>query len=181
MEKLFIADVFKDTGFPSYTFVEPQEYIKTKVAIQTKGKGLIVEGPSGIGKTTSITQIISEIKMPYHPLSARKREDIELIDLVLTDSKNTGTIIIDDFHLLSKERREALANLLKTAADENREDIKLILIGINNAGEGLIQLSPDLNNRIDTIRYESNSPEKILELIHKEKKHLTSELRIRII
>lgn len=40
MEKLFIADVFKDTGFPSYTFVEPQEYIKTKVAIQTKGRGL---------------------------------------------------------------------------------------------------------------------------------------------
>lgn len=177
MEKLFIADVFKDTGFPSYTFVEPQEYIKTKVAIQTKGKGLIVEGPSGIGKTTSITQIISEIKMPYHPLSARKREDIELIDLVLTDSKNTGTIIIDDFHLLSKERREALANLLKTAADENREDIKLILIGINNAGEGLIQLSPDLNNRIDTIRYESNSPEKILELIHKGEKALNIRIK----
>lgn len=172
MEKLFIADVFKDTGFPSYTFVEPQEYIKTKVAIQTKGKGLIVEGPSGIGKTTSITRIISEIEMPFKPLSARKNEDLELIDLVLADSRDVGTIIIDDFHLLSKERREALANLLKTAADENREDIKLILIGINNAGEGLIQLSPDLNNRIDTIRYESNSPEKIQELIHKGEKAL---------
>lgn len=110
MEKLFIADVFKDTGFPSYTFVEPQEYIKTKVAIQTKGKGLIVEGPSGIGKTTSITRIISEIEMPFKPLSARKNEDLELIDLVLADSRDVGTIIIDDFHLLSKERREALAN-----------------------------------------------------------------------
>ena len=77
--------------------------------------------------------------MPFKPLSARKNEDLELIDLVLADSRDVGTIIIDDFHLLSKERREALANLLKTAADENREDIKLILIGINNAGEGLIQ------------------------------------------
>lgn len=70
-----------------------------------------------------------------------------------------------------------MANLLKTAADENREDIKLILIGINNAGEGLIQLSPDLNNRIDTIRYESNSPEKILELIHKGEKALNIRIK----
>ena len=52
-------------------------------------------------------------------------------------------------------------------ADEAREDIKLILIGINRAGECLIQLAPDLNNRIDTIRFEKNPVDKIKELISK--------------
>lgn len=172
MEKLFISDVFKDTGVPTHTFVEPNEYIRTKVAVCTKGKGLIVEGPSGIGKTTSIKKIIADEGLAIHPLSARKEDDIELIDLLINDSKNVGMVIIDDFHLLTLERRAALANLLKTAADENREDIKLILIGINKAGEGLVKLSPDLNNRIDTIHFESNPPEKIDELISKGEKCL---------
>lgn len=48
-----------------------------------------------------------------------------------------------------------------------REDIKLILIGINRAGECLIQLAPDLNNRIDTIKFEKNPEYKIAELICK--------------
>ncbi len=105
--------------------------------------------------------------MAIQPLSARKKEDVELIDLLINDSKNVGMVIIDDFHLLTLERRAALADLLKTAADENREDIKLILIGINKAGEGLVKLSPDLNNRIDTVHFESNPPAKIEELISK--------------
>lgn len=176
MEKLFISDVFKDSGVPAHTFVEPNEYTRTKVAICTKGKGLIVEGPSGIGKTTSIKKIIAEEGWAIHPLSARKKEDVELIDLLINDSKNVGMVIIDDFHLLTLERRAALADLLKTAADENREDIKLILIGINKAGEGLIKLSPDLNNRIDTIHFESNPPKKIEELIAKGEKCLNIKI-----
>lgn len=170
MEKLFIGDVFKDTGVPTHTFIEPNEYIRTKVAVCTKGKGLIVEGPSGIGKTTSIKKIIADEGWAIHPLSARKKEDVELIDLLINDSKNVGMVIIDDFHLLTLDRRAALADLLKTAADENREDIKLILI--NKAGEGLVKLSPDLNNRIDTIHFESNPPAKIEELISKGEKCL---------
>ena len=177
MEKLFIGDVFKDTGVPEYTFVEPSEYIKTKVAVKTMGKGLIIEGPSGIGKTTSIKKIISELNIKELILSARKTEDLELIDLLLEDSKNVGMVIIDDFHLLSLDRRKALANLLKTSADENRIDIKLILVGINKAGNGLIELSSDLNNRIDTIRYESNPKSKIIELIEKGEEKLNIEFQ----
>lgn len=56
--------------------------------------------------------------MPFKPLSARKNEDLELIDLVLADSRDVGTIIIDDFHLLSKERREALANIYENGLRE---------------------------------------------------------------
>lgn len=172
METIRLQDVYKDTGVPTYTFVQPKEYVKTKVAVGTQGKGLIVEGPSGIGKTTSIKKIISELGMVVTQLSARKAEDIDLIDILLQDNKNLGIVLIDDFHMLTINRREAIANLLKTIADENREDTKLILIGINKAGDALVKLAPDLNNRIDTITFESNPPEKIKELIEKGEKAL---------
>ena len=49
--KIFLEDVFKTSGTPTYTFVRPVEYTKLIVALRTKGRGLVVEGPSGIGKT----------------------------------------------------------------------------------------------------------------------------------
>lgn len=172
MEIIKLQDVFKDTGVPTYTFVQPKEYVKTKVAVGTSGKGLVVEGPSGIGKTTAIKKIITELGLRVTLLSARKQDDIEVIDLILQDSVDVGIVLIDDFHMLTVEKREALANLLKTIADENREDIKLILVGINKAGDALVKLAPDLNNRIDTITFESNPDKKIEELIEKGEKVL---------
>lgn len=56
----YLHEVFKDSGVPTYTFVKPMEYRKLLVSLRTQGKGLVVEGPSGIGKTSSIL-IISEI------------------------------------------------------------------------------------------------------------------------
>lgn len=34
----FLQDVFKDSGVPTYTFVEPNEYIKIVVTLSTKGR-----------------------------------------------------------------------------------------------------------------------------------------------
>ena len=54
--KIFLEDVYKTSGTPTHTFVRPVEYTKLIVALRTKGRGLVVEGPSGIGKTTSINK-----------------------------------------------------------------------------------------------------------------------------
>ena len=167
MEKLFLEDVFCDSGVPMHTFVEPNEHIKTKVALRSKGRGVIVEGPSGIGKTTCIKKIITDNDMSAEFLSARKQEDIEYIKLILDSPRNCGIVIIDDFHLLSDDIKHSLSDLLKILADESCEDTKLVLIGINKAGECLVQLAPDLNNRIDTIRFEANPTEKLIDLISK--------------
>jgi len=97
----YLEDVFKKSGIPTYTFVKPNEYNRIFIALRTKGRGVIVEGPSGIGKTTTIQKVIDELQLNKKvlKLSARKKDDLELIKLI-PGSKDNGTIIIDDFHVL---------------------------------------------------------------------------------
>lgn len=166
----YIEEVFKDSGIPTLTFVQPNEYTKIIVALRAPGKCLIVEGPSGIGKTTCIIkglEFLHKKRNSYRLLTPRKPDNLSIIESILTDNKDKGLIIIDDFHLLSPQLKSKLSDLMKTIADEDREDIKLVLIGINKAGDSLINLSPDLNNRITTVKFEVNPDSKIQELIEK--------------
>lgn len=165
----YLQDVFKDSGVPTHTFVEPNEYIKIVVTLGTKGRCLVVEGPSGIGKTTCVLKALEYLGMggSVQLLTPRKKKDISIVEDILANNEGVGTIIIDDFHLLSIENKNRLSDLMKTIADEDREDIKLILIGINRAGDSLVSLAPDLNNRITTVKFEVNPDSKILELVDK--------------
>ena len=162
--KIYLEDVFKTSGIPTYTFVKPPEYTKLLVALRTRGRGLVVEGPSGIGKTTCISKAIEELNLNNEVLilSARKIDDREYIKEIPRLGNNLGIIIIDDFHRLDQEVKRDLADFMKTLADEEVEDTKLILIGINKAGDTLIKFADDLNNRIDTIRFEVNPEDKKL-------------------
>lgn len=164
--KIFLEDVFKKSGVPTYTFVKPLEYNKIIVALRTKGRGIVIEGPSGIGKTTSIQKAIEELGLNKNVLrlSARKADDRELIKL-LPELGDIGTVVIDDFHVLRDDLKFSIADYLKILADEEKENSKLILIGINKAGDSLVKIAADLNNRIDTIRFESNPDEKVQQLI----------------
>ena len=177
----FLQDVFKDSGVPTYTFVEPNEYIKIVVTLCTKGRCLVVEGPSGIGKTTCVLKALEYLGMgdSIQLLTPRKKKDILSIEKILDNNENIGTVIIDDFHLLSIENKNRLSDLMKTIADEDREDVKLVLIGINRAGDSLVSLAPDLNNRITTVKFEVNPDSKILELIEKGEVALNARIKYR--
>lgn len=166
--KIYLEDVFKKSGIPTYTFVKPTEYNNIIVALRTKGRGIVIEGPSGIGKTTSIQKAIEELGLnkKVTKLSARKNDDKEFIKM-LPEFKGIGTVIIDDFHVLTDDLKASVADYMKVLADEEKEDDKILLIGINKAGDSLIKMAADLNNRIDTIRFERNPDEKIEELISK--------------
>lgn len=175
--QIYLEDVYKKSGIPTYTFVKPSEYNNILVALRTKGRGIIIEGPSGIGKTTCIQKAIEELGLNKNvqKLSARKHEDKEFIQMI-PQFKGIGTVIIDDFHILTDDFKLNLADYMKVLADEERADDKLILIGINKAGDSLIKMAPDLNNRIDTIKLESNSNQKILQLISKGEEALNIQL-----
>jgi hypothetical protein len=164
--KAYLEDVFKTSGIPTYTFVKPDEYNKIFVALRTKGRCLVVEGPSGIGKTTCVIKVIEELSLNKRitQLTARRKDDIEIIKM-LPEFDSLGTVIIDDFHLLELDLKSTISDYMKILADEERENDKLILVGINKAGDSLVQLAGDLNNRIDTIKFELNPDNKLEELV----------------
>ncbi|HME68648.1 MAG TPA: TIR domain-containing protein [Myxococcota bacterium] len=179
MPGLKLEEVFKTSGVPDYTFVEPVEYPRLVVALRTTGRGVVIEGPSGIGKTTAVETALRSLRLStaVTKLTARKQADIEYIHQ-LPNLGRIGTVIIDDFHKLPDETRSALADYLKTLADEEQQGAKLVIIGINNAGEHLIQFAHDLVNRLDIIRFESNPDEKVEELIRKGESALNIDLNV---
>lgn len=172
-----VEEVFKRSGVPTYTFVEPKEYNHLRVAIRTAGRGVVIEGPSGIGKTTAVMSIIEELGLgeKAQKFSARIADDIDVVGL-LPGTKDAGLIIIDDFHRLPDDLKHSIADYMKDLADREDPSTKIVLIGINKAGDSLVHFAPDLNNRIDTIRFEANSPEKIIELISKGEDALNVEI-----
>lgn len=41
-----LEEVFRLSGMPTYTFVEPTRYREIKVAVRTPGRCIVLEGPS---------------------------------------------------------------------------------------------------------------------------------------
>ncbi len=161
-----LESVFKIGGVPTYTFVEPSEYARLKVALRTPGRGVVVEGPSGIGKSTAVTRALTELgnSTGVQSLSARNPVDVGYIEL-LAETEDFGVVVVDDFHVLEDRIRGAIADLLKRLADLESERSKLIVVGINRAGESLIEHAPDLANRIDTVKFEIEPDNQVRKLI----------------
>jgi hypothetical protein len=101
-----LEEVFKLSGVPTHTFVKPVEYPKLLVALRTAGRGVVIEGPSGIGKTSSVVKALDELGLAPATLrlSARKRDDIDIIR-ELPNISSAGTVIVDDFHRLQLDVR----------------------------------------------------------------------------
>ena len=123
----------------------------------------MVEGPSGIGKTTAVEKAVVETGLDdkVTKLSARRPEDIEYIEDLPNLGPDVGTVIVDDFHKLDVKSQTLLADYLKTLADQEAEGVKLIIVGINKAGDSLVRLASDLVNRMDVIPFERRYPRKL--------------------
>src|SRR5689334_19640129 len=106
-----LEEVFKLSGIPTFTFVQPVEYNKLLVALRTAGRGVVIEGPSGIGKTTAVIKALDELGLQQKALrlSARKKEDREFIEQIPGKS-DAGLVIIDDFHRLDNPMQEEIAD-----------------------------------------------------------------------
>lgn len=96
----------KKSGLPTFTFVEPVDFAKLVVALRAKGRGVVVEGPSGIGKSTAVKNALEKagIQSQFENLSARKSKDVARIEELFA-REVSGNIIIDDFHKLSSDIR----------------------------------------------------------------------------
>ena len=85
MPSPLLEEVFKTSGVPSFTFVEPKEYADLLLSLRTPGRGAVIEGPSGIGKTTAVETALARLGMTgaVTKLSARRPRDVDRLALHL--------------------------------------------------------------------------------------------------
>ncbi|MEO5681582.1 MAG: TIR domain-containing protein [Chitinophagaceae bacterium] len=170
-----LEEVFVSSGPPTLTFVEPRDFKYIKLALLQPGRGIVIEGPSGIGKTTVALRVLEQTGSKYELLSARLEDHVDKI----RNFKNwpDGILVIDDFHRLEFGLKEKVANYLKYLADYGIKDKKIILIGIPNTGDTLIRISFDLANRITIFKLGSVDDETLNSLILKGEEALNIEFK----
>jgi predicted MPP superfamily phosphohydrolase len=153
--------IFPLDGPPTVTFVEPPRFSELQLALRRMGTGLIVEGPSKVGKSTAVRKAMEAMGVPvgdqiwrsgqrFFPLDDLRRN----VDDLITAKRDTW-LFIDDFHHLEDERyRRELASGMKVLADQPQDGRhgKVTLIGINPLGSSLVQVMPDLSGRFRIIR-----------------------------
>lgn len=160
-----LEEVFVTSGSPRFTFVKPPNYNEILLDIRREGMPVIVEGQSGTGKTTCVRQILQTLggEAPQY-LSARHARDSNTIREIANGTAE-GKFVIDDFHRLSREVQEQLADRAKLAAEAYDVHLKLVLIGINQLGSSLIRLVPDIAKRTGVHTIQAGDEEVIGQLI----------------
>ncbi len=169
-----VSDIYVTSGFPEFTFVAPVVYPRLVNALAQRAGGVVVEGPSGIGKTVAVTRAVEQIGNSLgtvKTLSAREPLDHDQIRRI-AEEKPKGTWIIEDFHHMSIPDRTAYADAIKFLADQRDPECKIVLVGINNAGQSLLRGASDLLTRITVVQFERNPDENVERLINLGEQYL---------
>jgi len=165
VHKKLLGDVFKTVGLPPFTYVKPSYYGEVRADIQQAGKHLLIEGPSGIGKTCIVYKVVEDLGWSrgehYEYVSGRDADVTHKIDEFLAQSSQGKTptpplLVADDFHLLPADRRSEIGAILKRMSNrafEQASPPKVVLIGIPTAGTSLLSNSYDLGPRLGSYRF----------------------------
>ena len=142
-----ITDVFSTRGVPRYTFIPPPEFKAVKSKLKVWGRGLIVEGPSGIGKSTTVKKALEGNRFillnAYEP---RHREQIGDI----LHAPFSGHLVIDNVQKLDDEHRSIVADAVLGLYESDRA-AKITLIDESDTGATFIVAFPQLDNIVDII------------------------------
>jgi hypothetical protein len=165
-----LHDVFKRSGIPTVTFVEPEDFDRLILSLRQPGRGIVIEGPSGIGKTSALRQALKNLAgddalLGVTVLNARQPDDVERIHTL--PSWHSGTVAIDDFHRLDATLRGRIGNYVKYLGDAERDDLRIVLVGIPGTGQHLLEDSFDLAGRVDVFTLEKVKDEAICRMIEK--------------
>jgi hypothetical protein len=163
-----VEEVFATEGVPKYTFITPPNFANILVDLRSPRKPVVFEGASGTGKTSAIVTGLNKSGITnFTLLSSRVPNELTKIrDLITSGRLPSSTTVIDDFHRLTDPERKSVSDLIRAAAD-NPDSIggKLIIAGINKAGEQLIAASEDLLKRIGIYRIQPAEPSEALKTL----------------
>ncbi|WP_084698283.1 TIR domain-containing protein [Muricoccus aerilatus] len=155
-----IGEVFKTAGTPTINYEPPNEFGQCRAELAIFGKGLVVEGPSGIGKTTMIRRALTELGCQTQAVWIRcaQQTEVTILENKLLEGF-VGYLVLDDFHHLPDDKKNRIARLVKAQADDDVPLAKIVIIGINRVGHTLMEGFPELAGRASIIpmRKQSNS------------------------
>lgn len=158
--QLTINEIFRLNGPPTVTFVEPPLFPRLLGELSTFGTGLLLEGPSKVGKTTAIIKALERLGVASADTvqwngarpPALPEFNAALAGLVALP-QGRRYLIIEDFHYLEDPAYlKPLALYMKELADLAAPRAKVVLIGINPLGGSLTQSMPDLGGRFRVLR-----------------------------
>jgi len=135
--------------------------------LRQPGLSLILEGPSGLGKTTLLKHAIEQDKARFGTpaiYSARIPKNVEEISRLTIDGHD-GVVAVDDFHRLPEELAVRLIDYMKHLADSGASSSKIIIVGIPDTAQSLVKVSHDIANRIRIFRPKAASDVEVLGLI----------------
>lgn len=157
-----LGDVFTTVGLPRYTYVKPKHFGEVRADITQAGKHLLIEGPSGIGKTCVVFKVFEDLgwkkDRDFIYVGCLDEDASEVIDDFLNQAASgqlptTRILVIDDFHVLESSKRSQIGSVLKRMSDrafEQAAPAKVILIGIPTTGVSLLSTAYDLGPRLGT-------------------------------
>ncbi|MCY1060594.1 metallophosphoesterase [Nannocystis sp. SCPEA4] len=155
-----LYEVFTTGGMPPHTWVTTPHFHDVLQQLRRPSFGLIIEGPSGIGKTVTAKAALRELQARklqswpeprwIHIYDETQVQDVEEL-LRRPPSELVGHIVIDDFHRLDATLRRRVGGYVRALVENGNPRAKITLIGINRAGEALIQQLPDLRQRAHTV------------------------------
>src|SRR6185436_7269380 len=116
--------------------------------MKSRGKHLVVEGPSGVGKTCLVFRILGDLGLQkdagyvYRPARNPSTQEtiVRELDEALKEPR-TMTIVLDDFHILEEETKKNVAERLKALSDQvflGEPFTRVVLVGIPASAAGLL-------------------------------------------
>ncbi|MFO0655806.1 MAG: hypothetical protein U0787_12105 [Polyangia bacterium] len=141
--------------------------------IKTSMVTLLVEGPSGVGKSTVVEQALKQLQLfpaTTWISSAAEQDKLKLDRMLDVALPAKSTLVVDDFHLLDRGRQERITRLVKVLASPRPgapPSGKLILIGINPVSASLLSYMHDVRGCYAPVQMVRQSDDTIGKLIER--------------